>query len=78
MKYIKDRHLVRDLMVKISYKNQSIQSKQKEIHVKTYCKVASTNTSFLEPHLGIYRLPIRGKKIGHFCGKIDFIISNMC
>ena len=31
-------------------------SKQKEIHVKTYCKVASTSASFLEPHLGIYRL----------------------
>ena len=28
MKYIKDRLLVRDLTVKISYKNQSIQSKQ--------------------------------------------------
>ena len=60
MKYIKDRLLVRDLMVKIFYQYQSIQSKQIETHIKTYCKVASTKTSGLEPHLGIYRLPIRG------------------
>ena len=61
MKYIKDRLLVRDLMVKIFYLNQSIQSKQKKIHVKTYSKLASTNTSYIEPHLGNLQIAYKGK-----------------
>ena len=43
--------------------------------ITKYCKVASTNTSHLEPHPGIHRLLKKGK-IGLLCTDFDFLNMN--